>query len=58
MHFRNKGRENNPNNISITYLSLGDKDYTDLLFVTQITNYSTIIDLPDLKVWYPYLENE
>jgi hypothetical protein len=27
-------------------------------FINKITNYSTIINLPNLNVWYPYLENE
>jgi hypothetical protein len=57
-HFKNRGKNNNPNNVSIMYLGLGDNEYTDLFFITKITNYSTIIDLPNLKVWYPYLENE
>jgi hypothetical protein len=56
MYFKDKGWQNNPNKISVG--ATFGANYTDLLFITKITNYSTIIDLPNLKVWYPYLENE
>jgi hypothetical protein len=56
MHYKEKIKKSKTN-LTFQYLLL-DKFYTDFFFITQITNYSTIIDLPDLKVWYPYLENE
>ena len=31
-------------------------DHDVFYLITKITNYSTIIDLPGLNVWYPYLD--
>ncbi|MDR3327718.1 MAG: hypothetical protein LBT04_06300 [Prevotellaceae bacterium] len=52
-----------PNNGEIARFEGSDEwtkketNYVSLFILTKITNYTTIIDLPNLKVWYPYLED-